>query len=111
MGALAQLPTAQVSAHAEFESTNRGSQVHLQLENKSAVLAFQVSAALRTSSGELVAPVFWSDNWVALAPGESRTLTATFSPKQMLDGQQIIQLRGWNIAPQTITATASSATH
>lgn len=31
----------------------------------------------RKSSGERVLPVFYSDNYVSLAPGESRTVTTT----------------------------------
>jgi exo-1,4-beta-D-glucosaminidase len=63
-------------------------------------LAFQISAALRTSSGGLIAPVLWSDNWIELIPGESRTLTAQLPENAPAD--PVVQIEGWNIAPETI---------
>jgi exo-1,4-beta-D-glucosaminidase len=70
-------------------------------------LAFQIRAALRTPSGGLIAPVFWSDNWIELVPGESRTLTALLPDTAPADA--VVQIAGWNIAPETITPTAANA--
>jgi len=97
--ALNSLPAAKVTAHAEIENGEHGPELLLHLDNPSTALAFQLHAALRTQSGGLIAPVFWSDNWIELAPGESRTLTAllpenTFAPA--------VQIEGWNVAAQTI---------
>ena len=61
---------------AEIEHTAQGRVVHLHLHNADTGLAFQVSAAARTQSGGLIAPVYWSDNWIELKPGEEITLTA-----------------------------------
>jgi exo-1,4-beta-D-glucosaminidase len=42
-------------------------------------MAFQVHLRVEDAdTGEEVLPVFWSDNYLALLPGESRTLTAGF---------------------------------
>jgi len=105
--ALANLPPAKVSAHAEIEKTARGSELRLHLDNQSTALAFQVRAAVRTSSGGLIAPVFWSDNWIELAPGESRTLTALLPGDAA--GDSVVQIGGWNVAAETITPTAAAA--
>jgi exo-1,4-beta-D-glucosaminidase len=105
--ALANLPPAKVLASAEIGKTPQGREVRVHLDNQSAALAFQLRAALRTSSGGLIAPVFWSDNWIELAPGESRTLTAL-----VLDdaaGDAVVQIEGWNVAAETITPTAAVA--
>jgi len=110
LSALTELPLAQVTATAEFTVTSDGNQIQLHLHNKSTVLAFQLSASVRTPSGDLIAPVFWSDNWVELAPGESRDLMAVFASGTATDGQQVIQVNGWNIAPQTITPTSKTRT-
>jgi exo-1,4-beta-D-glucosaminidase len=109
LSALTNLPPAKVNARAEIENTPRGREVRLHLDNGSAVLAFQISAAIRTQSGGLIAPVFWSDNWIELIPGESRTLTALLPENS--ERQLIVQIAGWNIAPQTITPTAAIAAH
>jgi exo-1,4-beta-D-glucosaminidase len=102
--ALTNLPPAKVSASAEIETTPRGRELHVHLDNGSGVLAFQISAAIRTPSGGLIAPVFWSDNWIELVPGESRTLTALLPDSA--PGDTIMQIQGWNIASETITPAA-----
>ena len=107
--ALASLPPAKVLARAEIEKTARGRELRLHLDNQSTVLAFQLRAAVRTQSGGLIAPVFWSDNWIELTPGESRTLTALLPDSAA--GESIVQIEGWNIASETITPTPAIAAH
>jgi exo-1,4-beta-D-glucosaminidase len=106
LAALTSMPPSKVTARAEIENTPRGRELRLHLYNSSVELAFQISAALRTHSGGLIAPVFWSDNWIELAPGESRTLTALLPDTAPAD--PIVQIAGWNIAAQTITLTAAN---
>jgi exo-1,4-beta-D-glucosaminidase len=57
-------------------------------------------AAARDAKGDLIAPVFWSDNYIELMPGESRTITAVLPKSAPADAE--ILLSGWNIAPQTL---------
>jgi exo-1,4-beta-D-glucosaminidase len=107
LAALAHLPPAQVHATSEIVRTAQGREVRLHLENSSQQLAFQIAAAARTSSGGLIAPVFWSDNWIELLPGESTTLSA-----QLPDGAPdtpTIHVDGWNIAPITLTPDPAPA--
>lgn len=105
--ALAHLPAAQVEAHAEIANTAHGREVQLHLANHSNALAFQVRAAVRTASGGLIAPVFWSDNWIELAPGESTTLTAHLPEGE--NTTPVIQVDGWNVAPISLTPTTAVA--
>jgi exo-1,4-beta-D-glucosaminidase len=73
------------------------------LHNTSSAIAFQVRVAARSSKGDLVAPVMWSDNWIEVPPGETATLTALLpasSPKDV-----VFQLDGWNVAAATLPAT------
>ncbi len=107
--ALTELPPATVAAHAEIEETPQGRQLRLHLQNTSSALAFQLNAAVRTASGDLVAPVFWSDNWIELVPGESATLTALL-PENAPDNPEV-QMEGWNIPAATITPQAAVAAH
>jgi exo-1,4-beta-D-glucosaminidase len=100
LSALTQLHPSSIQARAEIEKTPDGREVRLHLDNSSVELAFQISAALRTSSGGLIAPVLWSDNWIELIPGESRTLTAQLPENAPAD--PVVQIEGWNIAPETI---------
>ncbi len=72
----------------------------------SEALAFQVEAAVRTSSGGLIAPVFWSDNWIELVPGESRTLTARLPDDA--PANPVVKVRGWNIEAATLKPSGAA---
>jgi len=105
--ALAHLPAAQVEAHAELASTAHGREIRVHLANHSNALAFQVRAAARTASGGLIAPVFWSDNWIELTPGETTTLTARLPDTE--NSTPVVQIDGWNLAPISLTPTSDIA--
>jgi len=79
------------------------------LKNASNALGFQIRAAARTSSGGLIAPVFWSDNWIELTPGETTELTAQLP--EGLSEAPVIEIDGWNIAPAKITPRPSASAH
>ncbi len=102
--ALANLPAAKLVAHAEMLRTAHGREVRVELENTSAALAFQVSAAVRTKTGGLIAPVIWSDNWIELAPGEKRLLTALL-PESGADAP-VVQIGSWNAGSQAVSIAA-----
>jgi len=104
--ALAKLPPAHVNATAETEQTAQGPAIHVHLSNESSVLAFQISAAARTESGALIAPVFWSDNWIELTPGESTTLTALLPANST--ATPVIHLDGWNVEAMTLTPKSAT---
>lgn len=107
MTALANLPQADVQSQAEIVTAKQGQEVRLHLKNNSGSLAFQVHAAVRTAQGALIAPVFWSDNWIELAPGESTILTALLPEGET--AVPTVHLEGWNVAPATLTPTAAVA--
>jgi len=98
--ALANLPPAKLVAHAAVEKTARGRELRVELENPTTALAFQISAAVRTKSGGLIAPVIWSDNWIELAPGEKRVLTALL-PESGVDAP-VVNIDSWNAGTQTV---------
>ncbi len=98
---MTQLPAATVSAQAETVSTPQGREIRLHLKNTSGALAFQVRALVRTPSGDLIAPVIWSDDWIELTPGESRTLTAVLP--EDAPANAVVNLAGWNIEAATVT--------
>lgn len=53
---------------------------------------------LLNADGARILPVYYSDNYIALMPGESRTVTATFKSP----GAVRLDLRGWNVAPRSL---------
>jgi len=93
LSSLTTLPTVTVS-HTDTIGTNS---VSTTLTNTSSTLAFLVRLRV-TSGGNEVLPVFWSDNYVSLLPGESRTETAAFNAGALPAGSKV-QLDGFNINP------------
>ena len=105
--ALTGLPAAQIKSDAIIHSTPQGREVEVHFSNPSQALAFQIHAAMRTPDGGLIAPVFWSDNWIELAPGESTSLKALL-PKDAADSVSV-EVDGWNVAHISLTPTTSIA--
>jgi exo-1,4-beta-D-glucosaminidase len=106
--ALRSLPPATVDARVRERASADGSAVEVTLRNPSQALAFQIDAAVRTKSGDLIAPVVWSDNFIELMPGESRSLTAVL-PSGIPAGS-VIRISGWNLPEQTLPIPAGGRT-
>jgi exo-1,4-beta-D-glucosaminidase len=102
--ALLSLPKANLQTQVRMGDSSDGRKIELRLQNPSKALAFQVSFAARTKSGDLIAPVLWSDNYIELMPGESRTITAIL-PKDAPESPDVL-LSGWNISSETLHPSA-----
>ncbi len=107
LGALSTLPQASVQATASVTKTEHGRILHVHLNNSPQALAFQVRAIVTAQDGALVAPAFWSDNWIELAPGEAQELTAQL-PDDAPDALSV-QVEGWNIAPVKLSPEKTTA--
>nr|WP_315391866.1 sugar-binding domain-containing protein [uncultured Duganella sp.] len=68
------------------------------LRNGGAVPALSGKLTLFNADGARILPVYYSDNYVALMPGESRTVNVTFKG----EGAVRLDLRGWNVVPQSL---------
>jgi len=49
-----------------------------------------------------ILPVLWQDNYFALLPGETRELTATSLESDAGPRPKIVEVDGWNIAPESV---------
>jgi exo-1,4-beta-D-glucosaminidase len=45
--------------------------------------------------------VIWSDNYVSLLPGETRTVTATYATSAIHGAPRVV-VSGWNVARSTV---------
>jgi len=69
-------------------------------ENKSDGVAFMVHPRLtRGHGGEDVTPVFWSDNYFSLLPGEKKSVTARFASAALHGATPELVVEGWNVEP------------
>ncbi len=98
---LAALPATEVKVSVTTRS-DKGEGVTVELENASSTVAFLVQLALTDSDKDIVRPVFWSDNYVTLFPGEKKTLDCVLQGER-LSGQPVaLKVGGWNIHEQYI---------
>ncbi|MBR4921533.1 MAG: beta galactosidase jelly roll domain-containing protein [Prevotella sp.] len=58
-----------------LESKRIDNGYELTLTNPSSTIAFFQRLIVKDATGTLVCPAYWSDNYISLAPGESRTIT------------------------------------
>jgi exo-1,4-beta-D-glucosaminidase len=102
--ALAQLPAASltVAVTGKAAAGPGRSAVTVTLTNGSPGLAFFVRLRL-TAGGKEVLPIWWSDNYVSIAPGGARQLTATYALADLQGAAPTIEVSGWNVALQTVT--------
>jgi exo-1,4-beta-D-glucosaminidase len=68
-------------------------------------VAFFVRASVqRSSDGELVLPVTWSDNYISLWPGETATLRAEYRAADLNGATPVVGISGWNVPAAQISA-------
>lgn len=97
---LARLPRVKLEVVVERKWAADG-EVTVHLRNTRGNLAFQVMLAIDSRNGHEVLPVFWSDNYIELMPGESKTITAHYPSWIKLEPDAKLEVGGWNIEPET----------
>jgi exo-1,4-beta-D-glucosaminidase len=97
---LEQMSMTALAASATRRQDGADSVVSVTLTNSSATLAFFARVEIAASAdGDELVPVRWSDNYVSLRAGESRTLEAHVS---RASGSFVVRWRGWNVAAASL---------
>ncbi len=79
------------------------------LKNPSHTIALMTHLQLRRkSSGERVLPVFYSGNYISLAPGESRTVHIDAALADLKGDTPLVVVDGWNIDVTPVTNADSA---
>ena len=100
---LSRLPTAALGVTAQSESHGAEDTVRVTLVNPGPQLAFSVHLrVLKGKGGPELIPTFWTDNYVALTPGEQKELTATYSRRDLGPSRPVASVEGWNIADKEV---------
>jgi hypothetical protein len=95
---LEELPLVKVNASMETETRGKETVARVKVENPSDRLAFFVHLAVTKGPyGEEVVPVWWEDNYVSLAPGEVRCLSARFATEDLGGIVPALEVGGWNV--------------
>jgi mannosylglycoprotein endo-beta-mannosidase len=105
---LMQLPTvmldAEASAHAEGDKTI----VTVTLHNNTSHVALLSHLQLhQQKSGRRVLPVFYSDNYISLLPGESSTVAVEAATQDLQGDSPLIELDGYNVDVKPVDGPVS----
>jgi exo-1,4-beta-D-glucosaminidase len=92
------LPQVRVEVKAKVSAAKGFAQVSVR--NTSQSVAFMIHLRLtRSQGGEDITPIFWTDNYLSLLPGEGRDLAARYEPSLE---NLVLEIDGFNVAPETI---------
>ncbi len=97
------MPQADVSATASLlhgEAAGEAT-VHILLKNKGTAPSLETKLVLEDREGKELLPVYFSDNYISLMPGEEQSVTIQV-PASLLHGSSQLLVRGWNQKEQTI---------
>jgi exo-1,4-beta-D-glucosaminidase len=97
------LAPAKLVVSKEIHSDGEARRMTVMVENEGKSVAFMVHPRItRGDDGEDVTPIFWSDNYFSLLPGESRTVTASWSAGSLEGKPAALILDGYNLASETV---------
>jgi exo-1,4-beta-D-glucosaminidase len=94
------LPKAKLAVAKSSHIGGASPWISLSVENKGDSVAFMVHPRLtRGKDGDSAVPVFWSDNYFSLLPGEKKTVTVKFDKSALAGAAPEIVVDGWNVEP------------
>ena len=94
------LPKVRVVITKTTQGSGSNSSVTVVAENKSDSVAFMVHPRLtRGKGGDDLTPIFWSDNYFSLLPGEKKAITARFDSARLHGATPELVVEGWNVEP------------
>ncbi len=91
------LPEAEVNMTYEVDKTQKNNvTVKVTIENLSDNISFFNELTLVGTNGEAILPVFWSDNYISLAPKEKKVITAKMNKKEVQAQEVRVIYTGFN---------------
>lgn len=107
--ALNALPKVALEIQAKRHDTAGKCLLDVSVRNPAKSIALLAHLQLRKErSGERVLPVFYSDNYLSLLPGESKSLTVE-APSSSLGGDApVLAVDGWNVTVKPVPASGKS---
>ncbi len=97
--ALQTMPTASIEGKvSRHDKDTRIFVVDVTLTNPSQVIALMSHVQLRNQrTNERVLPAYYSDNYVTLMPGESKTISIEAASEQLGGDKPLVVVDGWNV--------------
>jgi beta-mannosidase len=108
--ALEQLPTAKLQIKAGSRVEGENTVMDVTIVNPTKTVALMAHLQLhQKESGARVLPVFYSDNYITLMPGESRSLTIQVATKDLGKGSALLLVDGFNVDVEAAEGAVSVA--
>jgi len=108
--ALNTLPTVSLDIQATRHDTGGTCLLDVVVHNPSQSVALMSHLQLRKArSGQRVLPVFYSDNYLSLLPGERKTLTVEAAASDLDGDTPSLAVDGWNVTVNPTPASGSKA--
>ena len=82
-------------------TVNSQSELAITIQNTSDIVAFFVRLVLKDKKGELITPLFYSDNYITMEPHSDKTIICKFPVSTLPKGCKLT-IEGWNVVEQTI---------
>src|ERR1035437_6504760 len=76
--------------------------VKLNNEIGSPVAFFNRIALLNRATGKRVLPAFYSDNYVSILPGETKTVYIEYDNTLIATQDKLVEVYGWNVLDQKV---------
>ncbi len=81
--------------------------MHLDIKNNSKQIAFFTQLQFLSSEGKPIRPSYYSDNFFSLMPGESKLVSIETENRHLLQLNNKLIVKGWNIPSETIIINKS----
>jgi len=96
--ALQHMPSTTVKVEASVNKSQSGTSQSITISNTGKTVAFFIHVrTLKEKNGDDILPVIFSDNYISLAPGESRTIECNYQNKDAGNAKPYILVSGWNV--------------
>lgn len=106
---LNQLAEVALPATASWVENGQTCRIRVQVSNPTSTVALMIRLKVRREhSGARVLPVFYSDNYFSLLPGENRQVTLEFAKTSLAGESPKIFEEGWNIPVREIPLSPAS---
>lgn len=106
--ALNQLPKVALDIHAKAHEKHGRLLVTVSVHNPTRAVALMAHLQLRQAeSGQRVLPVYYSDNYISLLPGETRSLTIDAAAADLNGEKPLLAVDGWNVTANAVSGSGS----
>ncbi len=96
--ALESMPQVQLTSKANARLVNGKAFIEVTLTNPTANIALMAHLQLQgEKSKKRILPAFYSDNYISLAPKESKTITIEFDEAKLKGEKPVVLVDGWNV--------------